>query len=194
MRRRAPAGKPIFALGQIVATPAVIEATNPWQRKIYLRRHVSGDFGCVCPEDAETNREAIRDGFRILSAYPVDPCKPSKGFGDNTLWAFSFTKGPFPMTKTLLNSPLDVAEQLTPSWMRRIREFDALEINPCQIIEILQNGTEVVEPCDPAQADFWTVYGHFVTGGVDAFEDFGTEAEAVQFRDRLLAAYPHLGG
>jgi len=36
------------------------------------------------------------------------------------------------------------------------------------------------------------VYGHYRTGGVNAFEDFPTEAEAIAFRDRLIAAYPHL--
>ena len=80
------AAAPQFALGQIVATPGAIEATNPWQRQIYLRRHVTGDFGAVCAEDAETNREAIRDGFRILSAYPINPGKPCKGFGENCVW------------------------------------------------------------------------------------------------------------
>ena len=97
------------------------------------------------------------------------------------------------MSQTLPVSPLDVADNLTPWWMRRIRDFDALEMNPCQIVEILDDGTQVVEPCnDPADADFWTVYGHLVTGGVEAFEDFATKTEALQFRDRLLAAYPHL--
>jgi hypothetical protein len=38
------------------------------------------------------------------------------------------------------------------------------------------------------------VYGHFRAGGVDDFEDFATEAEAVAFHDRLIAAWPHLAG
>jgi hypothetical protein len=41
---------------------------------------------------------------------------------------------------------------------------------------------------------FWTVFAHYRTGGVDAFEDFATEAEAVAFRDRLIAIDPHLAG
>jgi hypothetical protein len=28
----------------------------------------------------------LKGGSRILSAYPIDPAKPCKGFGDNTLW------------------------------------------------------------------------------------------------------------
>jgi hypothetical protein len=50
---------------------------------------------------------------------------------------------------------------------------------------------QIVEPCnDPAHVDFSTVYGHLVTGGVHAFEDFAINTEAIQFRDRFMAAYP----
>jgi hypothetical protein len=80
------AKQPLFELGRIVATPGALEQTNPEQRLIYLGRHVSGDFGCICPEDVQTNRDGIKHGDRILSAYPIDPSKPSKGYGDNTLW------------------------------------------------------------------------------------------------------------
>jgi hypothetical protein len=75
-----------FALGQIVATPGAIEATTPEQRLVYLRRHLRGDWGNVCGDDWELNDAAVRDGDRLLSAYPIDPAKPCKGFGDNTLW------------------------------------------------------------------------------------------------------------
>jgi hypothetical protein len=46
---------------------------------------MQGGWGCVCEEDAQTNREALTAGLRILSAYPIDNTKPSGGFGDNTL-------------------------------------------------------------------------------------------------------------
>lgn len=74
----------------------------------------------------------------------------------------------------------------------RIWDFDALEIQPCAVVAIDTNGSEIVEPCQPEDAFFWTVYGHFRTGGVDALRDFPTEAEAVAFHDRLIASYPHL--
>jgi hypothetical protein len=77
----------------------------------------------------------------------------------------------------------------TPSF----NEFDALEIQPCTVVGHGGMNEELVEPCEPEDAAFWTVYGHFRTGGVDAIEDFPSEAEAVAFRDRLIAAYPHLG-
>ncbi len=51
-----------------------------------LSRHVRGDWGVVCAEDRKSNFEALRGGFRIFSAYPIDPEEPCKGFGDNTLW------------------------------------------------------------------------------------------------------------
>lgn len=37
--------------------------------------------------DAELNDEAVAAGEgRILAAYPIDPHRPSAGYGDNTLW------------------------------------------------------------------------------------------------------------
>lgn len=91
-------------------------------------------------------------------------------------------------------SPINAAKALTPDWMQRIQEFDGLEIAPCRIIGHDSLGNEIVEPCDdtPEEAAFWTVYGHYKTGGVDAFEDFQTEAEAQAFHDRLLGVYQHL--
>jgi hypothetical protein len=75
-----------FELGQIVATPGALEVSTHERRLQFLLRHASGDWGCVCAEDAETNNEAVRAGFRILSSYAIDDAKPCKGFGSNTLW------------------------------------------------------------------------------------------------------------
>ena len=78
----------LFPLGRILATPGAVNALE-FQRQglmAYLIRHALGDWGCVCPDDAATNDEAVRDGYRILSAYPIDPDKPCKGYGDNCLW------------------------------------------------------------------------------------------------------------
>ena len=93
-------------------------------------------------------------------------------------------------------SPLEAAQKLTPWWMMRIREFDRLDIKPCAIIGHTLQGKEIVEPCEPEQASFWTVYGHYrpreVWNGVEAFEDFNTEAAAQKFYNQLLKTYPHL--
>jgi hypothetical protein len=75
-----------FELGQIVATPGALESCPPSRRWHCLASHARGDWGCVCKEDAAMNDEAVKAGARILSAYPIDPAKPSKGWGENTLW------------------------------------------------------------------------------------------------------------
>jgi hypothetical protein len=78
--------QPRFELGQIVATPGAIEACTPDHFRRCLSRHLTGDWGCVCPDDALQNEAALSEGSRILSAYAIDPAKPSEGFGKNTLW------------------------------------------------------------------------------------------------------------
>lgn len=77
---------PLFELGQIVATCGALEATPHPRILAALARHACGDWGCVDPEDAETNRLAVAEGDRILSAYPIDDGRPCAGFGENCLW------------------------------------------------------------------------------------------------------------
>lgn len=74
-----------FNLGQIVATPGVMD-TVPGSRLLHLVCHLCGDWGLVGPEDAAENNLSTHEGFRILSAYPIDPSKPAKGHGANCLW------------------------------------------------------------------------------------------------------------
>ena len=92
--------RPSFELGQIVATPGALAATTDMQRLEYLKRHSIGDWGKVCGNDWAANDQAIEDGDRILSAYPIDPSKPYEGFGDNTLWII--TEGDRSVTTFLL--------------------------------------------------------------------------------------------
>jgi hypothetical protein len=77
---------PLFRLGNIVATPGALDACGHEHRLACLAKHVRGDWGSVDREDAATNNDAVTFGSRILSAYPLDPAKPCKGFGDNCLW------------------------------------------------------------------------------------------------------------
>lgn len=79
-------GRPRFSLGQIVATPGALDACSPGHLAECLARHARGDWGLVCKEDAASNDRAVKDGGRILSSFAIDPAKPSKGFGENTLW------------------------------------------------------------------------------------------------------------
>jgi hypothetical protein len=89
-------------------------------------------------------------------------------------------------------SPIDAANALMPRWMRNIRDFDALEIHPCAVTGTDSLDNPITEQCEPEDAHFWCVFGHLRTGGADDFEDFATRAEAINFRDRLIAAFPHL--
>lgn len=77
---------PLFPLGQVVATSGALEVAPHARILSLLARHVQGDWGCVDPEDADTNRLAVSAGDRILSAYPINPEKPCAGFGENCLW------------------------------------------------------------------------------------------------------------
>ena len=63
--------KPLFDLGQIVATPDCIEAlkASGEQPAKFLRRHVTGDFGDLDEEDRVLNEQAVTNGDRIFSAY-----------------------------------------------------------------------------------------------------------------------------
>ena len=86
IRASTPRQKVSLVLGQVVMTPGAQEALSPWQLRRFLDRHQSGDWGCVCPDDAEVNFEAVREGNRVLSAYPINPDLPCKGYGENCVW------------------------------------------------------------------------------------------------------------
>jgi hypothetical protein len=77
---------PLFQLGQVVSTPGALEASSMEYLLKCLARHATADWGVACAEDAASNDQALADGGRLLSAYPIDPAKPCKGWGDNTLW------------------------------------------------------------------------------------------------------------
>lgn len=74
--------KPKFRLGQIVATPGALTALERSNETpmTFLKRHLFGDWGDLCKEDAALNDQAITnegDGEkqqRVLSSY-----KTSKG-------------------------------------------------------------------------------------------------------------------
>jgi len=85
----------LFQLGALVATPAAMallgEAVGG--ALSLVARHVSGDFGNVCAEDAERNREAVTRGDRILSSYLV---------GEQKVWVI--TEADRSLTTVLLPS------------------------------------------------------------------------------------------
>jgi hypothetical protein len=66
---------PLFRLGEVVATPGANDAleTHNIQPLTLLQRHVTGDWGDVCEEDAQSNTDAVTYGDRILSSYTIAP-------------------------------------------------------------------------------------------------------------------------
>ncbi len=60
-----------FQLGQIVATPAALEAieASGQDPSFFLDRQIQGDWGWVDDHDKLANDQALVDGGRLLSAY-----------------------------------------------------------------------------------------------------------------------------
>lgn len=58
-----------FELGQIVATPAALEAVDPADMRNCLARHAAADWSEMCAEDREENEISLRSGLRIFSVY-----------------------------------------------------------------------------------------------------------------------------
>jgi len=69
----ATTGPALFALGHVVATPAVLAHLNAHglSALTYLKRHQRGDWGEVPAEDAQENTFSVTHGSRILSAYTI---------------------------------------------------------------------------------------------------------------------------
>jgi hypothetical protein len=62
-----------LTLGRLAATPAALDALNATDTHplTLLRRHASGDWGELCPEDHAANQLALAIGARVLSAYTL---------------------------------------------------------------------------------------------------------------------------
>jgi hypothetical protein len=63
----------LFKLGEVVGTPAAQELLERGgvDSTSLLQRHVSGDWGDVPEADARENEFSVKEGYRIVSAYPV---------------------------------------------------------------------------------------------------------------------------
>lgn len=63
--------KPDSLLGQLVATPAAMEALSESGVDIIelVQRHIGKDWGDLSDEDKRQNDDALHNGSRILSAY-----------------------------------------------------------------------------------------------------------------------------
>ena len=60
---------PRFATGQIVITTNAVRRLTPDEINQGFARHISGDWGNVCSDDAKANDDALENGDRLLSAY-----------------------------------------------------------------------------------------------------------------------------
>lgn len=77
-----------FELGTVMATPGARDLIHHGRvdHRALLRRHVRGDWGEVPPEDAEENEFSVREGFRIISSYPVGG---EAGEPDGKVWVIT---------------------------------------------------------------------------------------------------------
>ena len=65
--------RPLFALGQVVSTPAVLAHLTEHRihALAYIHRHQCGDWGSVPPEDALENDLSVLNGLRVLSSFEI---------------------------------------------------------------------------------------------------------------------------
>ena len=96
--------------------------------------------------------------------------------------------------KTALKAAFDAgaraAESPTsPPTQELPTRFDDYEIQPCRR-HLDANEPEIafVEPCQPFEADFWTVYGHIPGEGVQAIGDFDTRQHAEEVFARITGS------
>jgi hypothetical protein len=63
--------KPLFDLGQLVATPGALAALEKTGQSAmdFLSRHARGDWGELPKEDKDENQLSLEKGFRLLSSY-----------------------------------------------------------------------------------------------------------------------------
>ena len=66
--------KPLFPLGQTVATPGALEALEEAGQSAleFLHRHQAGDWGIMPKEDKAENDYSVSRHLRILSAYELN--------------------------------------------------------------------------------------------------------------------------
>jgi hypothetical protein len=63
--------RPLFPLGQVVATPGALAALETAGQAPYefLVRHVCGEWGDLVEEDIQENERSLQEGHRLFSAY-----------------------------------------------------------------------------------------------------------------------------
>lgn len=80
-----------FPLGQLAITGNASMRLTTEEVMTALRRHASGDWGDLCPEDTLANDDAMQHGGRLFSAY---------GQGQHRFWVI--TEADYSVTTVLL--------------------------------------------------------------------------------------------
>lgn len=64
---------PLFELGLVTATPGALAALaeSGESALLYVQRHVLGDWRAMDAADQQENQRAVREGYRVLSAYSL---------------------------------------------------------------------------------------------------------------------------
>lgn len=76
-------------------------------------------------------------------------------------------------------------QQFTPT-EQLPKQFDEYEILPCRLYrDVDEPDKSLIEPCEPHEAHFWTVYGHIPGEGVQAIGDFDTREHAEEVFARI---------
>jgi hypothetical protein len=82
-----------FNMGKLVATPGAIDdmAAAGIRPDTLVDRHMQGDWGAVCKEDAVQNELALTHGMRLMSVYNLGPDAGCKTVWIITEWDRSVT-------------------------------------------------------------------------------------------------------
>ena len=86
-------GLPLFKLGKIVATPGALDIMNSAGVDTAIRllkKHATGQWGDLSPEDSKLNDEAVASGKdRILSAYNLRVYVTPTELGYKKIWVLT---------------------------------------------------------------------------------------------------------
>ena len=96
--------KPRFGLGRVVATPGALHllAKTGTDAMALLMRHVTGDWGDICTEDAQENELSLTQGFRLMSVYALPLSEPAADTADSGKRLWLITEADRSVTTLLL--------------------------------------------------------------------------------------------
>lgn len=96
-------------------------------------------------------------------------------------------KNGVPIGHENLNYPLtkkDTWPKLDASTLPKLKlrgYWNGFEINPVHVIGKSESGKDIIEQCEPEEAQAWSVYIHLVDGGSECISDHATQQDAETF-------------